>query len=163
MSDKARSWLSTSRERRRAYLDFLAASGFTQQQFTASGFAVDISDSGIDNATTSPNHPGLYIGGNTSAASRVLYNRLEGSPIFGNTLEGCDGHGNINAHILAGYNDGFGFPFADADADGFRFGLGVAPFVKVGSSVIFAPDYTYPDFPDLQSRAYALRQRRRTS
>ena len=83
----------------------------------------------------------------------MLYNRLEGSPIFGNTLEGCDGHGNINAHILAGYNDGFGFPFADAD--GFRFGLGVAPFVKVGSSVIFAPDYTFPDFPDLQSRAYA--------
>ncbi|HXV65560.1 MAG TPA: S8 family serine peptidase, partial [Vicinamibacteria bacterium] len=135
------------------YLDFLAAMGFTQQQFTSSGFSVDISDSGIDNATTSPNHPGLYIGGNPAAASRVVYNRLEGSPLFGNTLEGCDGHGNINAHILAGYNDGSGFPFADAE--GFRFGLGVAPFVRVGSSVIFAPDYTFPSFPDLQSRAYA--------
>jgi len=134
------------------YLDFLAASGFTQQQFSLSGFAVDISDSGIDNATTFPNHPGLYIDGNRSAASRVIYNRLEGLPLFGDTLEGCDGHGNINAHIVGGYNNGFGFPFADAD--GFRYGLGVAPFVRVGSSVIFAPNYTYPDFPDLQSRAY---------
>jgi len=132
------------------YLDFLAASGFTQQQFSLSGFAVDIADSGIDNATTFPNHPGLYIGGNRAAASRVIYNRLEG--LFGDTLEGCDGHGNINAHIVSGYNDGFGFPFADAD--GFRYGLGVAPFVKVGSSVIFAPNYTYPDFSDLQARAY---------
>ncbi len=134
------------------YLDFLAAGGFTQEQFTASGFAVDISDSGIDNATTSPNHPGLYIGGTRPGTSRVIYNRLEGLSLFGDTLEGCDGHGNINAHIVAGFNDGFGFPFADAD--GFRYGLGVAPFVKVGSSVIFSPNYTYPNFPALQSRAY---------
>ncbi len=134
------------------YLDFLAASGFTQEQFSASGFAVDVSDSGIDNATSLPNHPGLYILGNRVAASRVAYNRLEGSALFGNTLEGCDGHGNINAHIIAGYNDGFGFPFADAD--GFHYGLGIAPFVRAGSSVIFAPNYTYPDFPDLQARAY---------
>jgi hypothetical protein len=134
------------------YLDFLGASGFTQEQFSLSGFAVDISDSGIDNATTFPNHPGLYVDGNHSAASRVVYNRLEGLAIFADTLEGCDGHGNINAHIVGGYSDGVGFPFADAD--GFHYGLGVAPFVRLGSSVIFAPSYTYPDFPDLQSRAY---------
>jgi hypothetical protein len=134
------------------YLDFLAASGFTQEQFSQSGFAVDIADSGVDNATTHPNHPGLYQGGDPAAASRVLYNRLEGQAIFGDTIEGCDGHGNINAHIIGGYNDAFGFPFADAE--GFRYGLGVAPFVRLGSSVIFAPNYTYPDFPDMQSRAY---------
>lgn len=134
------------------YLDFLAAAGFTQQQFTQSGFAVDVSDSGVDNATTHPNHPGLYVGGNRSAASRMIYGRLEGMPLFGDTIEGCDGHGNINAHIIAGFNDAPGFPFADAE--GFHYGLGIAPFVKVGSSVIFAPSFTYPDFPDLQSRAY---------
>jgi subtilisin-like proprotein convertase family protein/uncharacterized protein YegP (UPF0339 family) len=135
------------------YLDFLAAAGFTQDQFASSGFAVDVSDSGIDNATALPNHAGLYVLGNrASGASRVAYNRLEGLALFGDTLEGCDGHGNINAHIIAGYNDGAGFPFADAD--GFHYGLGIAPFVKVGSSVIFAPNFTYPDFPDLQSRAY---------
>jgi subtilisin family serine protease len=134
------------------YLDFLAESGFTQQQFSASGFAVDVSDSGIDNATTSPNHPGLYVSGIRPGTSRVVYNRLEGLSLFGDTLEGCDGHGNINAHIIAGYNDLSGFPFADAE--GFRYRLGIAPFVKVGSSVIFAPNYTYPNFPALQSRAY---------
>jgi hypothetical protein len=63
------------------YLDFLAASGFTQQQFSESGFSVDVSDSGVDNAPTSPNHPGLYVGGDLSGASRVVYNRLEGSAI----------------------------------------------------------------------------------
>ena len=134
------------------FLDFLAASGFTQQQFSLSGFSVDVSDSGVDNATTLPNHPGLYVGGDPSAASRVVYNRLEGSAIYGDTIEGCDGHGNINAHIVAGYGDGLDFPFADGD--GFRYGLGVAPFVRVGSSVIFAPSYTYPNFPNLQSKAY---------
>jgi hypothetical protein len=83
-------------------------------------------------------------------ASRVVYNRLEG--LLGGTIEGCDGHGTVNAHIVAGYNDLSGFPHTDAD--GFHYGLGVAPFVKIGASVIFAPDYIFPDFPDLHSRAY---------
>ncbi len=47
-----------------------------------------------------------------------------------------------------------------ADAQGFRYGLGVAPFVKFGSSVIFdnsgAPtgDFTSPDYTTLESSAY---------
>ena len=61
--------------------------------------------------------------------------------------------GPSTAHIIAGYNDLTGFPHTDAA--GFRYGLGVAPFVKVGSSVIFDPDFfTSPSYPDLQSRAY---------
>ncbi len=45
--------------------------------------------------------------------------------------------------------------FPHADALGFRYGLGVAPFVKIGSSVIFDPDsFTNPDFEDLESKAY---------
>jgi hypothetical protein len=64
-----------------------------------------------------------------------------------------DGHGNINAHIIAGFNNRTGFPHADGS--GFRFGLGVAPFVKVGSSVIFDPNtFTFPNFNNLQARAY---------
>ncbi len=131
------------------YLDFLAAAGFNQQQFTQSGFAVDISDSGVDNGTTHPNHPGLYVSGNTSATSRLIYGRLEGIPLFGDTIEGCDGHGNINAHIIAGFNNGISFPFADAE--GFRYGLGIAPFVKVGSSVIFAPELHVSRFSEPSS------------
>ena len=54
---------------------------------------------------------------------------------------------------MAGFNNLAGFPHADAA--GFRYGLGVAPFVKVGSSVIFDPNlFTNPNSEDLQSRAY---------
>ncbi len=62
------------------YLSFLAAKGFTQAQFTVSGFAVDVSDSGIDDGTTAPNHFGLYVNGTLGGQSRVVYNRLEGFP-----------------------------------------------------------------------------------
>ncbi len=136
------------------YLDWLADKGFTQAQFDASGFAVDVSDSGIDDGTTSPNHFGLYTGGNTSAASRVIYNRLEGTAHTGSTLKGCDGHGTINSHIIAGYNNLSGFPHTDTN--GYHYGLGVCPFVKVGSSVIFDPDtFTDPNYGNLISRAYS--------
>src|SRR5262249_47202481 len=53
------------------YLAYLAAQGLTQAQFTASGFAIDVSDSGIDNATTTPNHFALYTSGVTTNGSRV--------------------------------------------------------------------------------------------
>ena len=87
------------------YLAWLAGKGFTQAQFNTSGLAVDVSDSGIDDGTTTPNHFGLYELGNLTNASRVIYNRLEGSPNSGSTLQGCDGHGNLNAHIIGGYDD----------------------------------------------------------
>ena len=135
------------------YLAWLAGKGFTQTQFDASGFVVDLTDSGIDDGTTSPNHFGLYSGGNTNAASRVAYARLEGTPNSGSTLKGCDGHGTLNAHIAGGYDNGTAFPFADAA--GYNYGVGVCPFVQLGSSVVFDPDYwTSPNFTQLESDAY---------
>lgn len=135
------------------YLAWLYGRGFTQDQFTASGFVVDITDSGVDRGTNPPNHFGLYVSGDTALASRVAYNRLEGTKNAGSTNAGCDGHGNINAHIIAGYNDRAGWPHTDSN--GYHYGLGVCPFVRVGSSVIFDPDsFTYPDYEDLISRAY---------
>jgi hypothetical protein len=137
------------------YLAWLAGKGFTQAQFTASGFAVDISDSGIDGGTTAPGHFGLYVLGATTNASRVIYNRLEGTPNNpGSTIQGCDGHGNINAHIVCGYDSQpAGFPHTDSG--GFYYGLGVCPFVKVGSSVMFDPALsTNPDFGNLLADAY---------
>jgi Subtilase family/Calx-beta domain len=140
------------------HLAYLAAQGFTQAQFDASGFVVDVTDSGIDNGTTSPNHFGLRAGGSLAGASRVRYNRLVGTPHAGSTLQGCDGHGTLNSHIVAGYvPDPASLPSPGAHRDGssFRYGLGVCPFVKVGSSVIFDPySYTNPNLPNLQSRAY---------
>jgi len=111
------------------YLAWLAAKGFTQAQFNASGFAVDMSDSGIDDGTTAPNHFGLYKNGQISAGSRIVYNRLEGTPNPGSTLKGCDGHGTLNAHIVGGYDDSPGFPFEDDS--GYHYGLGVCPFVRL--------------------------------
>lgn len=137
------------------YLAWLASKGFTQDQFTASGFAVDVTDSGIDNATITPNHFGLYTNGVRPGSSRVLYNRLEGSANSGSTLAGQDGHGNLNAHIIGGYDNGSSVNVF-ADDEGYRYGLGVAPFVKMGSSVIFDPSsFTRPNYPTLQSDAYA--------
>ncbi|NUL81648.1 MAG: S8 family serine peptidase [Armatimonadetes bacterium] len=133
------------------YLAWLGTKGFTQAQFTASGFTVDVSDQGIDNATTSPNHFGLYVNGVRPGTSRVAYHRNEGT-VGSHTGRGCAGHGTIDAFIVAGYNNSSGFPHADAS--GFRYGLGVCPFVKVGGSVIFDPGFTNPDFENLQSRAY---------
>lgn len=136
------------------YLNWLAGRGFTQQQFDASGFIIDVSDSGIDNGTIAPNHFGLYETGNVSGSSRVMYNILQGTPNQGSTLAGCDGHGNLNAHIVMGYDDSSGFPFADSD--GYHYGLGVCPFVKVGSSVIFDPiNSTNPDDNTVVSTAYS--------
>ncbi|MGD9875083.1 MAG: S8 family serine peptidase [Kiritimatiellia bacterium] len=135
------------------YLAWLASKGFTQQQFTDSGFAVDVCDSGIDIGTTTPNHFGLYVGGNTAQASRVVYARLEGTPNVDSTIQGCDGHGTLNAHIIGGFNDLSGSPHADSA--GYRYGLGVAPFVKLGSSTIFDySNFTTPDYEDMISRAY---------
>src|SRR5262249_13875830 len=136
------------------YLDFLANKGFAQSQFTDSGFAVDITDTGLNNCTTSPVHFCLNTLGDSSHPSRVIYNRLLGTPPPGSTLQGCDGHGTLNTHIMGGFNDQpAGFPHTDSA--GYHYGLGVCPFVKLGSSVVFDPDtFTFPNFPTLQSQAY---------
>jgi uncharacterized repeat protein (TIGR01451 family) len=135
------------------YLAWLGGKGFAQEQFTASGFVVDVTDSGIDNGTTAPGHFGLYVEGDPLQPSRVAYQRVEGTPHYGSTTAGLDGHGNLNAHIVAGYNAFTGFPHADAA--GYRYGLGVCPFVRIGASVVFDPDtFTSPNYADIQSRAY---------
>lgn len=136
------------------YLAWLATNGFTQAQFDTSGFVVDLTDTGVDNGTTSPGHFALYRLGDPGDLSRIVYNRLEGTSNMSSTISGCDGHGNLNAHILGGY---VGLPADEPHADNcdFLYDLGICPFVKLGSSVIFDPAYTYPNFSDLQSRAYS--------
>jgi hypothetical protein len=135
------------------YLSWLASKGFTQAQFTNSNFAADVSDSGLDNGTQSPNHPGLRLSGVATNSSRVIYNRLEGTANSGSTIKGCDGHGTLNSHIVCGYDD-FAIGFPHTDVSGYHYGLGICPFVKVGSSVIFDSEFTFPNFANLQSKAY---------
>jgi len=140
------------------YLSWLASKGFTQEQFDASGFVVDVADSGIDNGTTTPGHFGLYRSGDLAQPSRVAYTGIEGTPHPGATLAGCDGHGTLNSHIIANYDNYTGFQHRDSE--GYSYGVGVCPFVKVGSSVIFDNsdptngDYTNPDFKTMASHAY---------
>lgn len=141
-----------------SHLQWLANHGFTQAQFDSSGFVVNLSDSGVDNGTPSANHFGLHKSGDIAQSSRITYNRLVGTANGGSTLAGADGHGTINSHIIGGYV-GIAAPFNAAphqDASGYHYGLGVAPFVKIGSSVIFDPDnYTNPNVLTLESQAYA--------
>jgi hypothetical protein len=136
------------------YLAWLAGKGFTQAQFDESGFVVDMSDSGIDDGTTTPGHFALYELGDTNNPSRVVYNRLEGTPNPGSTIQGCDGHGTLNTHIVCAYNDQAAV-FPQTDSAGYYYDLGVCPFVKVGASVIFDPaNFTNPNYADLMSAAY---------
>ncbi len=137
------------------HLGWLAARGFTQAQFDASGFVVNVVDSGIDNGTTTPSHFALYTSGNPSLASRVAFSRVVGTPGTSGG-RGIDGHGTLDAHIVGGYVPG-GAPFdaaPHADAQGFRYGLGVAPFVHLGASTIFDPDFTDPDSAALERAAW---------
>ncbi|HYV49711.1 MAG TPA: S8 family serine peptidase, partial [Myxococcaceae bacterium] len=135
------------------HLAWLASKGFTQAQFDASLVGVDVSDSGLDNGTQSPNAFALYKSGDITGTSRVMYNRLEGTPNGGSTIQGCDGHGTLNSNIIMAFNNLTGAPHQDAA--GYRYNLGIVPFARVGSSVVFDPgSFTFPDYEDLQSRAY---------
>lgn len=139
------------------YLSWLASKGFTQAQFDASGFVVDVADSGVDNGTKTPGHFGFYELGDTTKSNRLAYARVEGQLHSGGTLAGCDGHGALNAHIIADY-DGYAGS-QHQDGSGYSYGVGVCPFVKIGSSVIFDNsnpnnDFTNPNYQKMLSDAY---------
>ena len=137
------------------YMTWLANRGFTQAQFDASGLVVDVTDSPIDNGTTNVNHFALYKDGTitNNSPSRVVYTRLEGTANTGSVTQAKDGHGNINAHIIAGQVNLGGTPHVDSS--GYRYGMGVAPYVKVGGSIIFdVNNFTSPNYDNLAARAY---------
>ena len=91
----------------------------------------------------------------------MVYARLVGTPNGGSTTQGCDGHGTLNSSIIMGNVPngtvgGVNFnAVPHADASGFHYGLGVNPFVKIGSSVIFDPGtFTSPNVTNLEAQAY---------
>ncbi|HEY2712138.1 MAG TPA: S8 family serine peptidase [Chthoniobacterales bacterium] len=140
------------------YFDYLTSKGININSIST--FGVNLSDTGIDNGTQRPNHFALYKSGDpTNAAnSRIIYNRR--IPAGGGTIMGCDGHGNLNSHVIGGYVpsgtiSGVNFDaFPHADSSVFHWDRGLAPFVKIGSSVIFDPNYTFPTFKNIESQAY---------
>ncbi len=73
------------------------------------------------------------VDGLSSGASRLAYiNNYSGDPLG----DGQAGHGNINASIICGYNSSTGTAFEDSL--GYQYGLGIAPWVKIGDSKVFS-------------------------
>ena len=101
------------------YLAWLASKGFNSSQFTT--FAVNVQD----DATSLTGHPDLPNG-------RVAF---QANPSSQSGAQG--GHGFLNAHIIGGFNSGTGAGIEDSL--GFNYGLGIAPFARVGATAIFGP------------------------
>jgi hypothetical protein len=99
------------------YLAWLASAGFDSSQFTS--FAVNV----VDDSTSLTGHPDL-------ASSRVTFT-------FNPTSQSGSqpGHGFLNAHIVAGFNNGSGSALVDSGS--YHYGLGIAPWAQVGSTAIF--------------------------
>ena len=125
--------LDGGRVRGPGYLDFLASRGFNRSQFGE--FAVNV----VDDAPSLNGHPDL-------PDDRVAFahNVTEQS----STQEG---HGFLNAHIVAGFNAGNDWPMVDAR--GFHHGLGIAPFARVGATAIFG--FEDADEQEWERAAYA--------
>ncbi len=165
------------------YFDLLSGWGFTQGQFNTSGFVVDVTDDGADinppggvpnNAVAGPvlpNHFVLYESGARpigaavpSGTSRFVYKGIFATPGTDAGL-GNSGHGQLNMSIVGGFvpsgtvgGVNFG-AFPHSDASGYRFGLGVAPYVKLANSVIFDPSFRSPNFATMLDANHAASTR----
>jgi hypothetical protein len=109
------------------YLQWLAARGFTSKF----DFAIDVSDTGLDRGFTSADklHPDFL---DANKQSRVLYARDYTSELDPGDVPG---HGTINLSIAGGSS--ISSEKDMRDSAGYNYGLGVAPFVMLGSSKIF--------------------------
>jgi hypothetical protein len=115
------------------YLTWLASKGFNSSQFRS--FAVNV----VDDAYSLTGHPDL-------PSSRIAF---QNNPT---TQTGpLGGHGFLNAHIIGGFNNGTGAAFEDAR--GFNYGLGIAPWARVGVTAIFGPNVD-PLPTDWEATAY---------
>lgn len=114
------------------YLDWLESKGFPTSP--ASYPVVDVVDDGIDlGVAAKVRHPDFREFGDSGMASRVSYIGTCTSDPLG---DGLDGHGNINAGIVGGYNRRkIGFPYQD-DL-GYNYGLGISPFGRIAGTRIF--------------------------
>ncbi len=118
------------------YLAWLAGHGFSTN--AADYPVLVVVDDGVDNGTTSPAASEFYELNNAANPSRILFSVIPPGS-FASGPEGPDGHGNINASIVGGYNDAAGA--ASEDASGFNYGLGVSPYGRLANVRIFAPNF----------------------
>jgi subtilisin family serine protease len=135
----------TGSEPASSYLAWLQSKGIA----SSPDFTVDVADTGIDQGQLDPQvlHQDFL---NAAGAARVMYARNVVDQEI--VPQDTQGHGTINASIVGGYNVGTVFPFVDPN--GYRYGLGTHPYVKLGVTQIFAPDFTNPSFPSMVSMMY---------
>jgi hypothetical protein len=121
------------------YLPWLNALGFPSDPSVYP--IVDITDDGVGNRTTASGDPTLYVLGQASNASRVIYNQTCGAASGNGTV---GGHGHINASIALGYD-----LRANTDTPGARFpneyqrGLGMNPYGRIGATRVFGASGTF--------------------
>ncbi|MDF1513713.1 MAG: S8 family serine peptidase [Anaerolineae bacterium] len=112
---------------------------------------VDITDDGIDDGDATPNHPDFYTFGDPLNDDRLIYNANWTSD---SKADGVGGHGNLNASIVGGYNDGTGAAFEDGD--GYNYGLGIHPFARIAGSKVFGntSGWSNPVYADVLAYGY---------
>lgn len=127
------------------YLSWVNGKGFTSNF----PFTVDVADDGLDRGSTTDVHQDFK---DASGVSRVTYVSNYTTDASG---DGGGGHGNLNAAIIGGYNDTQGSS-AYEDASGYQYGLGIAPYARVGMSKIFsnAGAFTSTAYSTLIANAY---------
>lgn len=115
------------------YFAWLAGKGFPGAGQNPFDFVVDVVDDGVDKGNTTQINNEFRVDGSAAGASRVAYAFNYTSDA---TADGVAGHGNINASIIGGYNNLTGTAYEDTAF--YNYGLGIAPWVKVGNSKVFA-------------------------
>ena len=86
-----------------------------------------MTDDGIDRGSLTDVNDEFKVLG-PAGASRVVYvYNYTSDPL----ADSGDGHGNINASIVGGYNALTGTAYEDAN--GYNYGLGICPFVQLGA------------------------------
>lgn len=118
------------------YFDFLAERGFSA---VPSDYPiVVIVDDGVDNGTTSPLAADFYEAGDAANPSRLAF-AVVPPGVDGSDPSSPEGHGTINASIVAGFGSQIGPGFADAQ--GYRYGLGFFPFGRFANVRVFTPSF----------------------
>ena len=130
-----------------SYLEWLQSKGIA----STPDFIVDVADTGIDRGLLDPQilHPAFL---NSAGSARIAYARYVGANDIDATPLDTAGHGTVNASIVGGYNNRSAFP--DADSDGFRYGLGIHPYITLGITQVFAPDFTNPPLAKMVDMMY---------
>ena len=116
------------------YLEWLNSLGFPTDPNRYP--IVDITDDGIDSGSASAIlHPDFYQYGLMPGSDRVTYlNNCTTDP----SANGLNGHGNLNAGIMGGYNNRSGNAYEDNF--GYQYGLGISPYGRIAGTKIFRND-----------------------